>query len=235
MLLAGILPQSVGPYVSLMMAGFLIAIVGHLSRSRWLIAVGIILVFLAAAALGAEHIPDWPAPGAAASALRWEDCARGPPRRPAWRIAGAKEKAGARPRLGAARAAQRRSAVRSASKKLGPPTCVVFEAGRVRRGRAIKRLVARMDPRHVRSSVRRPDGRRAPHFHGVLRGAAGLGQDGGLRPLCFGRVLVSGSKASPSVAALARSTASSRRWPTRHDPGQAVAKSPKPSSWRDEE
>ncbi len=51
MLLAGILPQSVGPYVSLMMAGFLIAIVGHLSRSRWLIAVGIILVFLAAAAL----------------------------------------------------------------------------------------------------------------------------------------------------------------------------------------
>ena len=51
MLLAGILPQSVGPYVSLMMAGFLIAIVGHLSRSRWLIALGIILVFLAAAGL----------------------------------------------------------------------------------------------------------------------------------------------------------------------------------------
>jgi hypothetical protein len=51
MLLAGILPQSVGPYVSLMMAGFLIAVVGHLSRSRWLIAAGILLVFLAAAAL----------------------------------------------------------------------------------------------------------------------------------------------------------------------------------------
>jgi hypothetical protein len=51
MLLAGILPQSVGPYVSLMMAGFLVAIFGHLSRSRWLIAVGIILIFLAAAAL----------------------------------------------------------------------------------------------------------------------------------------------------------------------------------------
>jgi hypothetical protein len=51
MLLAGILPQSVGPYVSLMMAGFLIAVVGHLSRSRWLIALGIILIFLAAAGL----------------------------------------------------------------------------------------------------------------------------------------------------------------------------------------
>ena len=51
MLLAGILPHSVGPYVSLMMAGFLIAVVGHVIRSRWLIALGIILVFLAAAGL----------------------------------------------------------------------------------------------------------------------------------------------------------------------------------------
>jgi hypothetical protein len=51
MLLAGILPQSVGPYVSLMIAGFVIAVVGHLSRSRWLIGVGILLVFLAAAVL----------------------------------------------------------------------------------------------------------------------------------------------------------------------------------------
>ena len=38
-----------GPYVSLMMAGFLIGVFGHLSRSRWLVAMGIILVFLAAA------------------------------------------------------------------------------------------------------------------------------------------------------------------------------------------
>jgi hypothetical protein len=51
MLLAGILPQSVGPYVSLMIAGFVIAVLGHLSRSRWLIGVGILLVFLAAAVL----------------------------------------------------------------------------------------------------------------------------------------------------------------------------------------
>jgi hypothetical protein len=49
MSLAGILPESIGPYVSLMMAGFLIGIFGHLTRSRWLIALGIILVFLAAA------------------------------------------------------------------------------------------------------------------------------------------------------------------------------------------
>jgi hypothetical protein len=47
---AGILPESVGPYVSLMMVGFAIGVLGHLSRSRWLVAVGIILVFLAATA-----------------------------------------------------------------------------------------------------------------------------------------------------------------------------------------
>ncbi len=47
--LAGILPESVGPYVSLMIVGFAIGVLGHLSRSRWLVALGILLVFLAAA------------------------------------------------------------------------------------------------------------------------------------------------------------------------------------------
>jgi cyanate permease len=47
---AAILPESIGPYVSLMMAGFLIGVLGHLTRSRWLVALGIILVFLAATA-----------------------------------------------------------------------------------------------------------------------------------------------------------------------------------------
>ena len=61
---AGILPESVGPYVSLMMIGFAIAVLGHLSRSRWLIAVGIILVFLAAAAfpLALNVFSDKPPP-----------------------------------------------------------------------------------------------------------------------------------------------------------------------------
>ncbi len=48
---AGILPHSIGPYVSLMIAGFAIGIVGHLFRLRWLVAIGIILIFLAALAL----------------------------------------------------------------------------------------------------------------------------------------------------------------------------------------
>ncbi|HEX3263758.1 MAG TPA: hypothetical protein VHR37_08855 [Solirubrobacterales bacterium] len=48
---AGILPHSIGPYVSLMVAGFVIGILGHMFRARWLVAVGIILIFLAALAL----------------------------------------------------------------------------------------------------------------------------------------------------------------------------------------
>ena len=48
---AGILPHSIGPYVSLMIAGFAIGILGHMFRSRWLVAVGILLIFLAALAL----------------------------------------------------------------------------------------------------------------------------------------------------------------------------------------
>jgi hypothetical protein len=47
---AGILPQSTGPYVALMILGFAVGILGHLSRSRWLVTAGIIIIFLAAMA-----------------------------------------------------------------------------------------------------------------------------------------------------------------------------------------
>ena len=47
---AGILPHSTGPYVALMILGFAIGILGHLSRSRWLVTAGIIIIFLAALA-----------------------------------------------------------------------------------------------------------------------------------------------------------------------------------------
>ncbi len=48
--LAGILPHSTGPYAALLVLGFAVGIVGHLSRSRWLITAGIIIIFLAALA-----------------------------------------------------------------------------------------------------------------------------------------------------------------------------------------
>jgi hypothetical protein len=64
MWVVGILPESIGPYLSLMVAGFVIGVLGHLSRSKWLVAVGIILVFLAAAAfpLALNVFSDQPQP-----------------------------------------------------------------------------------------------------------------------------------------------------------------------------
>lgn len=42
------LPHSPGPYIALMLAGFVIGILGHLTKTRWLIASGIALIFLGA-------------------------------------------------------------------------------------------------------------------------------------------------------------------------------------------
>lgn len=46
--LAALLPHSAGPYVALVLVGFAVAIAGHLSASRWLVAAGIVLIFLGA-------------------------------------------------------------------------------------------------------------------------------------------------------------------------------------------
>ena len=50
--LAALLPQSVTPYVTLMLAGFGVGILGHLAGARWLVAAGVILI-----ALGAFLLP----------------------------------------------------------------------------------------------------------------------------------------------------------------------------------
>jgi hypothetical protein len=46
--LASLLPHSAGPYIALMLIGFAIGIFGHLSSARWLVAAGVILIFLGA-------------------------------------------------------------------------------------------------------------------------------------------------------------------------------------------
>ena len=46
--LAELLPRSIGPYLTLMLLGFFVGIFGHLIRSKWLVAIGVIMVFLAA-------------------------------------------------------------------------------------------------------------------------------------------------------------------------------------------
>ena len=42
-----LLPDTIEPYLILMGLGFLVAIWGHGMRSRWVVAVGLIMVFLA--------------------------------------------------------------------------------------------------------------------------------------------------------------------------------------------
>ena len=45
---AALLPTSPTPYITLMLAGFAIGVLGHLTRARWLVAAGVILIFLGA-------------------------------------------------------------------------------------------------------------------------------------------------------------------------------------------
>jgi hypothetical protein len=44
---ADFLPRSIGPYVSLMLVGFVLGIFGHMAKSRWVVAIGVMLIFLA--------------------------------------------------------------------------------------------------------------------------------------------------------------------------------------------
>jgi hypothetical protein len=46
-LVASFLPESIGPYIGLMIAGFVIGSIGHAARSRWLVLVGVIMILLA--------------------------------------------------------------------------------------------------------------------------------------------------------------------------------------------
>jgi hypothetical protein len=44
---ADVLPHEIGPYIVLMLAGFAVAAWGHGARSRWLVAIGVIMILLA--------------------------------------------------------------------------------------------------------------------------------------------------------------------------------------------
>jgi hypothetical protein len=46
--LADLFPHSPTPYVALMLAGFAFGILGHVFRAKWLVASGVILIFLGA-------------------------------------------------------------------------------------------------------------------------------------------------------------------------------------------
>jgi hypothetical protein len=46
--IAALLPHSIGPYIALMLCGFAVGILGHLSSSRALVAAGVVLIALGA-------------------------------------------------------------------------------------------------------------------------------------------------------------------------------------------
>jgi len=46
------LPHSPGPYIALMLIGFVVGILGHLAGARWLVGAGVVLI-----ALGALLLP----------------------------------------------------------------------------------------------------------------------------------------------------------------------------------
>jgi hypothetical protein len=58
-----LLSHSPGPYIALMLAGFVIGILGHLTKIRWLVGAGVVLISLGAfllplaANLGTENRP----------------------------------------------------------------------------------------------------------------------------------------------------------------------------------
>jgi hypothetical protein len=60
---AALLAHSPGPYIALMLAGFVIGVFGHLFKQRWLVLAGVLLISLGAlllplaANLTAEHRP----------------------------------------------------------------------------------------------------------------------------------------------------------------------------------
>ena len=45
--LAELLPKTLGPYIGLMMLGFVFAVLGHMSKARWLVAIGVMMIFFA--------------------------------------------------------------------------------------------------------------------------------------------------------------------------------------------
>lgn len=42
--IAALLPQTAGPYIAMMLIGFVAGILGHITRIRWLVVTGVILI-----------------------------------------------------------------------------------------------------------------------------------------------------------------------------------------------
>ncbi|MDX6652368.1 MAG: hypothetical protein QOJ38_1149 [Solirubrobacterales bacterium] len=68
LVLGSVLPHSLGPYLATMVVGFCVATAGHIWRTRWLVAIGIALIFLSTfllplALIATNDEPPPPGPG----------------------------------------------------------------------------------------------------------------------------------------------------------------------------
>ena len=45
--LAAVLPEGIKSYIGLMVVGFVVGAYGHVIRSRWVVTIGVIMIFLA--------------------------------------------------------------------------------------------------------------------------------------------------------------------------------------------
>ena len=62
---ADLLPDTIGPYLTLMLVGFFVGVFGHILRNRLVVAIGIMLVFIATlllplAVIATEEEPETP-------------------------------------------------------------------------------------------------------------------------------------------------------------------------------
>ncbi len=63
------LPNSIGPYLAMMIIGFAVGTFGHMAKSRLTVAIGIAMIFLATlllplAVIATDDTPERPAPNA---------------------------------------------------------------------------------------------------------------------------------------------------------------------------
>ena len=65
MLIAGVLPETITPYLVLMLAGFVVGTAGHVYRSKLVVGIGIFMIFAATlllplALIATEESPQTP-------------------------------------------------------------------------------------------------------------------------------------------------------------------------------
>ena len=213
-MLAIALPDSLGPYAVLLAVGFLVGWYGHGARSNWIVAFGIVVILAAIGAAAAGHRHAQRGGTDRFLSLRWARSTSSTSRKKLSQGGGGQRLEPAWTRL-----TQLRLTLGGliGGGELGPPVCVLFEGWDASgKGGAIKRLVAPLDPRHVRVVQFAAPTHDEKRHHFLWRFWPALPGWGGMAVFdrsWYGRVLVERvegfATASSGCAPTTRSTASS--------------------------